>query len=93
MAPLCARICPYPFFEATAPGAAPGPPVKTGPRLRRFQGCNYNDDAKRTKGMYKQHIQKAWGHTAHRGWAHLHLNRAWDLIITARRIAAPTAQH
>ena len=35
------RICPYPFFEATPPGAAPGPPVKTGARVRRFRGCNY----------------------------------------------------
>jgi len=26
-------------------------------------------------------IQKAWGHTAHRGWARLLLNRAQDLII------------
>jgi len=29
--------------------------------------------------MYRQRIQKAWGHTAHRGWARL--NRAWDLTI------------
>ena len=33
----------------------------------------------RTKGMYRQRTQKAWGHTAHRGWAHLLLNRAQDL--------------
>jgi len=38
--PLCTRICPYPFFEVTPPGAAPGPPVKTGARVRRFWGCN-----------------------------------------------------
>ena len=31
--------------------------------------------------MYRQRIQKAWGHTAHRGWARLLLNRARDLII------------
>ena len=31
--------------------------------------------------MYRQRIQKAWGHTAHRGWASLLLNRARDLII------------
>ena len=24
-------MCPYPFLEVTPPGAAPGPPVKTGP--------------------------------------------------------------
>ena len=41
----------------------------------------YNDDAKRTKGMYRKRIQKAWGHTAHRGWARLLLDRARDLII------------
>ena len=43
---------------------------------------SYNDDdAKRTRGMYIQRIQKAWGHTAHRGWARLLLGRARDLII------------
>jgi len=31
MTPLCTRICPYPFFEATPPGAAPGPRLKPGP--------------------------------------------------------------
>ena len=31
--------------------------------------------------MYRQRIQKAWGHTAHCGWARLLLNRAPDLII------------
>jgi len=30
--------------------------------------------------MYGQRIQEAWGHTAHRGWARLLLNRARDLI-------------
>ena len=40
MTPLCKRISPYPFFEATTPGAAPGPPVKTGARVRRFRECN-----------------------------------------------------
>ena len=38
--PLCTHMCPYPFFEATPPGAAPGPPVKTGARVRRFRGYN-----------------------------------------------------
>ena len=42
----------------------------------------YNDDAKHTKGMYRQRIQKARGHTAHRGWARFLLNRAArDFII------------
>ena len=40
----------------------------------------YNGDAKRAKGMCRQRIQKALGHTAHRGWASLLLNRARDLI-------------
>ena len=30
--------------------------------------------------MYRKRIQKAWGHTAHRGWARLLLDRARDLI-------------
>ena len=37
--------------------------------LARTLVSYYNDDAKRTKGIYRQHIQKAWGHTAHRCWA------------------------
>ena len=49
--------------------------------LARNHVSYYIDDAKRTKGMYKQRIQKAWGHTAHRGWARLLLDRARDLII------------
>ena len=49
--------------------------------LARTHVSYYNDDAKRTKGMYRQRIKKAWGHTAHRGWALLLPDRAWDLII------------
>ena len=49
--------------------------------LARTHVSYYNDDAKRTKGMYRQRIQKVWGHMAHRGWARLLLNRARDLII------------
>ena len=50
-------------------------------------GDYHNDDTKRTKGMYRQRIQKAWGHTAHRGWARLLLDRTRGLIIhgTAHR--------
>ena len=40
--PLCTHVCPCPFFEATAPCAAPAPPVKTGARVRRFRGCSYD---------------------------------------------------
>ena len=43
--------------------------------LARTHVSYYNDDAKRTKGMYRKRIQKAWGHTAHRGWARLLLDR------------------
>ena len=48
---------------------------------------------KRTKGMYRQRIQKAWGHAAHRGWARLLLDRTRDLIIhgTAHRDASGVA--
>ena len=49
--------------------------------LARTHASYYNDDAKRTNSMYRQRTQKAWGHTAHRGWARLLLNRARDLII------------
>ena len=49
--------------------------------LARTHVSCYNDAAKRTKGMYRQRIQKAWGHTAHYGWARLLLDRARDLVI------------
>jgi len=32
--------------------------------LARTYVSYYNDDAKRTKGMYRQRIQKAWGYSA-----------------------------
>ena len=48
--------------------------------LARTHVSYYNDDAKRTEGMYRQRTQKARGHTAHRGWACLLLKRARDLI-------------
>jgi len=35
--------------------------------LARIHVSYYNSDAKLTKGMYMQRIQKAGGHTAHRG--------------------------
>ena len=50
------------------------------PVLRGEVGCACVA-RERTKGMYRQRIQKAWGHTAHRGWARLLLNRARNLII------------
>ena len=64
--------------------------------LARTHVSYYNDDARRTKGMYRTRIQKAWGHTAHRGWARLLLDRARDLIIHgsahrgANGVAMPT---
>jgi len=66
--------------------------------LARTHVPYYNGDAKRTKGMYRQRTQKAWGHTAHRGWARLLLDRARDLIIhgpahsSANGAAVPTAE-
>ena len=49
--------------------------------LARIHVSYYNNGAKRIKGMYRQRIQKARGHTAHHGWARLLLDRARDLII------------
>ena len=46
----------------------------------RTSASYYNDDSKRTKGMYRKRTQKAWGHTAHHGWACLLFDRARDLI-------------
>ena len=43
--------------------------------------ANLNGDSKRTKGMYRQRVQKAWGRTVHRGCARLLLDRARGLII------------
>ena len=46
--------------------------------------------------MYRKRIQKALGHTAHRDWARLLLDRARDLIIHgsalrgANGVAMPT---
>ena len=48
--------------------------------LARTHVSYYSDNAKRIKRMFRQRIQKACGHTAHRGWARLLLNRARDLI-------------
>ena len=50
MTPLCTRLCPCPFFEATPQGAAPGPLVKTGACVRRFRGFN-NLELKLNKGQ------------------------------------------
>ena len=49
----------------------------------------YNDDAKRTKGMYRQRIQKAWGHTAHRASSS---TAPGTSSSTTRCTAAPTAR-
>ena len=52
----------------------------TAHELVRTHVSYYNGDAKRTKDMYKQRIQRAWGHSAHRGWARLLLDRTRDLM-------------
>ena len=41
----------------------------------------YSESAKQAKGIFKQRVRRAWGHTAHRGWARLLLDRRRDLII------------
>ena len=70
--------------------------IRLGHTETRTHVSYYNDDAKRTKGMYRKRIQKAWEHTAHRGWARLLLDRARDLIIHgsahrgANGVAMPT---
>jgi hypothetical protein len=48
--------------------------------LARAHVSYYNGDAKQTRGIYRQGTHKAWGHTAHRGWARLLLSRTRDLI-------------
>ena len=60
--------------------------------LARIHVSYHNDDAKQTKGMYRQRIQKAWGHTAHRGWAVSSSIAPGTSSSTARRTAAPTAR-
>jgi len=49
MNPPCTRMYTHPFFEAIPPGAAPGPPVNTGARVRHFQGCNQQPAAARVE--------------------------------------------
>jgi len=55
--------------------------VRSSRTIERTHVSYYNNDAKRAKGMYRQRIQKALGHTAHRGCARLLLDRARDLTI------------
>jgi len=54
LSPLYAHMpLPCPFFETTPPGAAPGPSVKTGARVRRFRGCKHKLKAGQT-GRWSQ---------------------------------------
>ena len=70
---------------ATASITSPTTPMKTKTTPKKLNGTTSRLVFQRTnnmyKGMYRQRIQKAWGHTAHRGWARLLLNRARGLII------------
>ena len=50
----------HPFFEATPPGAAPGPPVNTGARVRHFRGCNQAPFDSSHKGELSAHSGVAW---------------------------------
>ena len=56
--------------------------------LARTHVSYYNGDS---KGMYRQRTRKAWGHTAHRGWAPSS-TAPGPSSSTARRTAAPTAR-
>ena len=62
------------------------------PRAGADSRLYYNDDAKRTKGKYRQRIQKAWGHTAHRGWARLSSTAPGTSSSTARRTVVPAGE-
>jgi len=52
----------------------------------------YNDDAKRTKGMYRQRIQKAWGTRRTAAGPASSSTAPGTSSPTARRTTAPTAQ-
>ena len=85
--------CTVPFFVMGALVEMPGEVSHifdiTAHDLARTHVLYYNDDAKRNKGMYRQRIQRALGHSAHRGWARFPLDRTRDLVIHGRRTAAP----
>ena len=72
--------CTVPFFVMGALVEMPGEVSHifdiTAHDLARTHVLYYNDDAKRNKRMFWQRTQKAWGHTVHRGWARLLLDRA-----------------
>ena len=59
--PLCTRICPYPFFEATPQPRAPppNPLLKPGAPVRRFRGCNKRTRSKRhDRNLTGRHIDR-----------------------------------
>ena len=60
--------------------------------LARTRVSYYNGDAKRTKGMYRQLIQNAWGHTATAAGPASSSTAPGTSSPTARRTAAPTAR-
>ena len=72
--PLCARICPFVFFEVTPPGAAPGPLDKTGPVFVASGGVATNQIgvAAAVFSVYKLRERTLCGHHLH--WA-LHAGR------------------
>ena len=55
------RMYTHPFFEATPPGAAPGPPVNTGARVRHFRGCK-KKSLLRVLFFVALHTPNPWGH-------------------------------
>ena len=50
----------HPFFEATPPSAAPGPPVKTGARVRQLPGVWKKGTVElELLGLIKRNVNKA----------------------------------
>ena len=60
--------------------------------LARTHVSYYNDDAKRTKGMYRQRIEKAWGTRRTAAEPTSSSTTPGTSSSTARRTAAPTAR-
>jgi hypothetical protein len=46
--------------------------------------ARFDEEPKVAKGVFKQRLYREWGHTAHRGWARLLLDRREELIVLPR---------
>ena len=65
MTPLCTRMYTHPFFEATPPGAAPGPPVENRVPVFATSGgviTSYLNDFKASdwNESKKAHLSSIW---------------------------------